>query len=157
DPIFTVSEEVFEQFPDYIVGWVVATIRSNQGPHPGLNSLLRDAEERARTILEGKDLKEEEAIAVWRKAFSNLGWSASKFPASVETLAKRAARGAVLPNINPAVDLSNATALTYLVPTGCHDLVRSPRLTVRKTMDGDAYLPMGNAESEAPSLGEIVY
>ena len=157
EALFTVSDEVFEAFPDYIVGWIVASVPSNHGPNKAIEALLRDAEQRATVVYAGRDLKAEPSIAVWRKAFSSLGWSASKFPPSVEALTKRVARGATLPSINPAVDLGNCTALTYLVPAGCHDLERSPGLTVRMSRSEDTFLPMGDGEPETPAPGEVVY
>lgn len=154
---FSVSPEVFERFPDYIVGWVAARFEPGSGDAVAIENLLRAAEERAQTIHAGKDLKENSAIAVWRSAFATLGWSASKYPSSIEALTKRAVRGLPLPAIHPAVDLVNAVSLTYLVPIGCHDIDRIPHLTVRPSETGDTFLPMGDGDPEELPEGEFVY
>lgn len=155
--VFNVAPQVFDRFPDYIVGWVVARDVRNIGEHTAISALLSEAEDRARLLYAERDVKEEPAIAVWRTAFSTLGWSASKYPASVEAMLKRVSRGGTLPRINPAVDLSNAAALLYLVPVGCHDLESTRDLQVRPAVTTDYFLPMGEAESEKPATGEIIY
>ena len=154
---FSVSEQVFEHFPDYVVGWVSASVDQSAADGAAIIALLRAAEARVQVMHSGKDLKEVPAIAAWRGAFSTMGWSASKYPSSVEALVKRVARGGELPSINPAVDLVNAVSLTYTVPAGCHDLDKKMRLEVRPAQSGDIFAPMGNAEEEAPDTGEIVY
>lgn len=156
-PVFAIAPEIFERFPDYIAGWVIAEIPSNRGPNPGVNNALHEAEERALLLYKDVDLKTIPAFSVWRKAFSQAGWSASRFPASVEALVKRATRGTKVTSINPAVDLGLAATLTYLVPVGCHDRDRSPELTVRVSRHGDTYLPLGDGELESPEPGEVVY
>jgi DNA/RNA-binding domain of Phe-tRNA-synthetase-like protein len=157
DSRFLVAPEVFERFPDYIVGWVLARNVATDQASEITDRLLSEAEQRARLLYADKDLKEERSIAVWRNTFTTLGWSASKYPSSVEAIVKRVARGADLPRINPAVDLANAAVLTYLTPIGCHDLDRSIGLSVRLAVNGDRFLPMGDAPEEEPPAGEIVY
>lgn len=154
---FNVAPEIFDRFPDYIVGWVIVRDPQNSAENTAVAALLSDAEDRARLLYAERDLKEDPAIAVWRRTFSTLGWSASKYPSSVEAILKRVARGGTLPRINPAVDLANAAALLYLAPVGCHDLDRAPDLQVRPAVATDDFLPMGAAESEKPSPGELVY
>jgi DNA/RNA-binding domain of Phe-tRNA-synthetase-like protein len=155
--VLSVSPDVFDRFPSYIVGWVTATVSSDSLDTDAIENLLRESEARVRLLYADKDLKEETAIAGWRRAFSSLGWSASRFPSSVEALVKRVAKGASLPLINPLVNLANAAALTYLVPVGCHDVDRSPALRVRFAETTDQFLPMGGDDAEHPESGEIVY
>lgn len=154
---FTVSDDVFEEFPDYVVGWVAALIEPERANQPEITALLRGAETRSRSVSSGKDPKEFTPVAVWRKAFTSLGWSASKYPSSVEALTKRVVKGYELPEINPAVDLVNAVSLLYTVPLGCHDMDSSTELTVRNSVSIDRFLPMGEAPEESLQPGEIVY
>ena len=155
--LFNVAPEVFDRFPDYIVGWVIVRDLHNSAENTAVSAFLSEAEERARLLYADRDLKEEPAIAVWRSAFSTLGWSASKYPAAVEAILKRVSRAGTLPRSNPAVDLANAATLFYLVPVGCHDLDLAPDLQVRPAVLTDDFLPMGEAESEKPPAGEFVY
>lgn len=154
---FNVSPEIFDRFPDYIVGWVIVRDLHIGTENTAISELLTEAEDRARLLYAERDLKEEPAIAVWRRAFSTLGWSASKYPASVEAILKRVSRGGTLPRINPAVDLANVATLLYLVPVGCHDLDLSPNLQVRPAVATDDFVPMGETKSDTPVTGEFVY
>jgi DNA/RNA-binding domain of Phe-tRNA-synthetase-like protein len=154
---FHVSDEVFEQFPDYIVGCVFA--RNLQAPDSDerIRDLLADAEFRARATYAGQDLKTLEPFAAWRDAFSFAGWSPSRFPASVEALHRRVQRGDTLPRINPAVDLANAAVLFYSVPIGTHDGANAEgELAVRHARPGDAF-QAHDGSVESPDDGEIVY
>lgn len=156
-PLFSVAPEVFDRFPDYVVGWVIVRNAQNIGAKPAITNLLSGAEDRARLLYTDHDLKAEPPIAVWRSAFSSLSWSASKYPASVEAMVKRVARGGTLPHVNSAVDLANAATLLYLVPVGCHDLDLAPDLCVRTATGEDSFIPMGGADTEIPQAGETVY
>lgn len=159
EPVFAINATVFQRVPDFIVGCVVARGIDNSGAYPGIDHLLTDAENRARAIFADVDLKEEPPFQVWRTAFSTAGWSASRFPASVEALVKRVARGQPAPRISPIVDLSNAAALLYAVPVGAHDLAThaAGTLTVRAATAEDTYLPLGDGAQETPDAGEIIY
>lgn len=158
-PVFAVDPSVFERFPDFIVGCVLARGIDNRTNRPEVERLLVDAEKRARTVYGDLDLKEEPPFQVWRQAFSTAGWSASRFPSSVEALVKRVARGLDAPRISPVVDLSNAAALLYAVPVGAHDIATHAKgpLTVRAATHGDIYLPLGDGAPESPDAGEIIY
>lgn len=156
-PIFRVSPEVFEQFPDYIVGCVFAR-GITADPRHAISDLLDSAEVRARASYSDIDLKSEVPFAVWRDAFSTAGWSASRFPASVEALHKRIQRGDNAPRIITAVDLANAAVLYYSVPVGTHDTATfggSP-LEVRWSNFDDTFTDMGG-RTESDILGEIIY
>jgi DNA/RNA-binding domain of Phe-tRNA-synthetase-like protein len=150
---------VFETAPDYLVGCVLARGIDNARRYPELEQLLDDAEEHALIRYAGMDLKQLPQIAVWRERFSARGWSPSRFPASVEALLKRVARGDRLPRINPAVDLANTAVLRYILPIGTHDVATfaSVPLTVRPAAPNDMFQPMGSADQDAPDVGEIVY
>jgi len=157
--VFAVQPIVFEHVPNYLVGCVLARGIDNARSYPEIDRLLDDAEEQALLALAGADLKELPQVAIWRAQFSAQGWSPSRFPASVEALLKRVARGDRLPRINPVVDLANAAVLRYRVPIGTHDIFTfdTSTLTVRPATEHDAFTPMGSDESETPELDEVVY
>ncbi len=158
-PLFQVDERVFERFPSYIVCCVQARGLDLGRRTQVVLDLLADAEARARISYAGEDLKDFSEIAAWRSAFSEAGWSASRFPASVEAVIKRVVRGADLPRINDAVDLANAAALFYGVPIGTHDIssLDAGPLTVRHATENDEFLAPEGGEPERPAGGEIVY
>lgn len=158
-PLFEVSHEVFSKFPDYVVEClVVRNMRQDQGKE-AVASIVDDALMRALNTYDGMDPKTIPAIATWREAFSTAGWSASRFPSSVEALLKRTLKSRALPAINPIVDLANAVSLTYLVPIGVHDIesLCNGSLVVRLTADEDQYLPLSSEPAETPNGSEIIY
>lgn len=154
---FSVSPGIFDAFPDYFVGWVAAAFDPRNVDPDAVRTLMNGAAARIQTTLHGTDLKDIDAIAVWRSAFSRAGWSGSKFPPSVEALTKRISRGDALPDIHPIVNLVNVASLSYLVPVGCHDLASTEHLEVRYGDSADEYLPMGDAAKEHPEENEVVY
>lgn len=155
---FEVSDEIFSKFPDYIVGCVFAHGIDANVERLEIERVLADAVLRSRVSYEQVDLKTLPQFAAWREAFSRAGWSASRFPSSVEALHRRVQRGNDPPSINPAVDLANSAALLYSVPIGTHDIdsLGGHPLTVRTARETDTFIDM-NGEPDPPSSGEIVY
>src|SRR4051794_21492762 len=120
--IFSVDKSVFTRHPNYVVGCVLARGIRASDESSAIENELANAERTVAEHFGGRDPKDDPAIAVWRNAFSASGWSASKYPASIEALVKRIAKGGTVPRINLAVDLANAAALRFLVPVGAQDV-----------------------------------
>lgn len=157
-PIFRVSAEIFERFPTYVVACVAVRGVDHNASRSQLDELIAASVHRARATYEGLDLKAEKPFAAWRDAFSQAGWSPSRYPASVEALHKRIQRGDDLPRINAAVDLANSAALYYAVPVGTHDISSfgDQLLEVRMSTPEDQFVAMNGTE-ESVDEGEIVY
>ncbi len=155
---FSIQREVFDLLPGLTIGVVVATGVNNTQPCFEVEALLSQTIEGVKKDFSVEKVQEHPKIRPWRKAFSNLGISGSKFPSSIEAMAKRVLKGDPFPRINPLVDLYNSLSLKYLVPMGGHDL---------DTIQGDLYLrfaegwepftPMGAKETTTVSKGELVY
>jgi len=97
-------------------------------------------------------------IKPWRTAFSKLGISGSKFPSSIESMARRILKGDPFPKINPLVDLYNSISLRYLVPMGGHDLdTLEGNIHLRFTEGWEPFTPMGGEETLIVAKGELVY
>ncbi|MDW7982987.1 MAG: phenylalanine--tRNA ligase beta subunit-related protein [Thermomicrobium sp.] len=155
---FRVAEEVFARFPDYQVVALAADGIDNRQHAETARQLLAESVHHVCDRFAGTDPKDIPAIAVWRQAFRQLGWSASTYQSSVEALLRRTLKGNPPPSISPAVDLANAASLRFLVPIGTHDLTSAPQgIAVRVSQPGDSFLPLGDGEAEAPDPGEIVY
>ncbi|MCX7622439.1 MAG: phenylalanine--tRNA ligase beta subunit-related protein [Thermomicrobium sp.] len=155
---FSVAPEVFERFPEYLVIAILVDDFVNADELGRARELLAESIRLVVERLGTGDPKEFPAIAVWRQTFRRLGWSASTYQSSVEALLRRTLKGNPPPSINPAVDLVNAASLRFLVPIGAHDVDTAPAgLVVRASRPGDRFLPLGDAETEAPEPGEIVY
>jgi DNA/RNA-binding domain of Phe-tRNA-synthetase-like protein len=156
---FSIQKELFDLLPDLTIGMVVATgVNNNIPPSKEIDDLLTQAIEGLRKSFVADKAQEHPKIKPWRAAFSELGISGSKFPSSIESMARRILKGDPFPRINPLVDLYNSISLRYLVPMGGHDL---------DTLKGDIYLrfaegwepftPLGGGETVVVSRGELVY
>lgn len=155
---FSVAPEMFQLFPNLCFGVVVAEGIDNRTVAPQIAELLRERTQALAERLGGTDVREHPHIAVWREAFGKLGLNPNKFPSSIEALAKRVAKGAELPSINPVVDLGNALSVTHLLPMGAHDLDVLPGdIEVRLALATDEFIPFGAVAPEAVDVGEVVY
>lgn len=159
---FRIERDVFERFPTFCVGVVVATGLDNSGQTPAhdrVQEALRAEWQRVREAYAGRDLKADPAIAVWRDAFAKLGFDPDATPSSVEALMRRPILSQEeAPFVNDAVDLGNIVSLRHRVPVGAHDLDRlRGDFVVRATREGDAFTLLGAKESEPVPAGEIAY
>ncbi|MHB1132511.1 MAG: tyrosine--tRNA ligase [Chloroflexota bacterium] len=153
---FRIADEVFDLFPNFCVGLVVALGLNNHGQQ-GADPLRHAAAEVAANLGE-RPLADEPSLVAWRQAFARLNVDHERFPNAAEALLRRVAAGEELPSINAAVDLGNAVSLRYRLPVGAHDLDRlSGDFQVRVSQAGDRFTPMGQDEDEAVPAGEIVY
>ncbi|MDP2973404.1 MAG: phenylalanine--tRNA ligase beta subunit-related protein [Deltaproteobacteria bacterium] len=156
--LFSIQKELFDLLPDLTIGMVAAKGLDNTHPSSEIDQLLQQAIETLKKNFVGDKAQDHPKIKPWRTAFTKLGISGSKFPSSIESMAKRILRGDPFPKINPLVDLYNSISLRYLVPMGGHDL---------DTLQGDIYLrfaegwepftPMGGGERVTVPKGELVY
>ncbi|NCA83813.1 MAG: hypothetical protein EOM72_13935, partial [Opitutae bacterium] len=108
---YSITDDVFTPFPDYVRGVVVARGVKN-GPSPAeLVALLREAEEQLRGKLGSGNIAEHPRIASWREAFRKTGVKPAEFRSSIEAMARRVAKGQELPSINALVDIGNVLSL----------------------------------------------
>src|SRR5579859_1205390 len=96
---FRIQDAVFEQFPTYCIGLVVAEDVENTSGAAEIELLLRDAERRLPERLDGRHLKEIPGLAVWHEAFRAAGIGPGRFKPSVEALAARVLKGDILPQL----------------------------------------------------------
>jgi DNA/RNA-binding domain of Phe-tRNA-synthetase-like protein len=155
---FSIQKELFDILSDLTIGMVVASgVDNTRSSNETADLLSLAIEEMKKNFIVDK-AQDHPRIKPWRTAFSKLGISGSKFPSSIESMARRVLKGDPLPTINPLVDLYNSVSLKYLVPMGGHDL---------DTFVGDVYLrfaegwepftPMGGGETMTVPKGELVY
>ncbi len=153
--LFKVAPEIFELFPDYIVGVVV--VRGMANALHGPDRQLESACDRARAVL-GDAPRQHPMVSVWREAFLKIGYNPNRFSPSIDALAGRVAKSGGIPSINGAVDVINAHSLTYLLPMGAHDLgPMKGDFEVRKSRPGEIFTPMGGGVREVVDEGEPVY
>jgi DNA/RNA-binding domain of Phe-tRNA-synthetase-like protein len=144
--------------PDYAALLIVAEGLSPGPSDDATDTLLRGAEEGARTLLAGREPAELPQVADWRAAYQAFGAKPSRTRPSVEALLRRV--GAGLPRIDRVTDIYNAISVRHLVPAGGEDLDRyqGPARLVCAT--GDELFDTvreGVPEVAHPAPGEVVW
>jgi DNA/RNA-binding domain of Phe-tRNA-synthetase-like protein len=155
---FSIQKEIFDILPDLTIGMVVVKGVDNTHPSKEIDDLLAKAVEEVKKNFVGDKAQEHPRIKPWRTAFSKLGISGSKFPSSIESMARRILKGDPFPKINPLVDLYNSVSLRFLVPMGGHDLdTLEGNIHLRFTEGWEPFTPMGGGETITMPKGELVY
>jgi DNA/RNA-binding domain of Phe-tRNA-synthetase-like protein len=155
---FSVSDQVFAQFPDYIRGVVLAYRVKNGESPPELVELLRAAEDSVRRQLNLDELTAYPRIASWREAFRAFGAKPSEHRSSIEAMLRRVLRDQALPSVNMLVDIGNIISLQNLVPTGGHALdVVKQDMVLRIATGEEEFVPFGGDQVEHPMPGEIIF
>lgn len=155
---YTVSADIFQRFPGYVRGVVVAHDVTNHASPDDLIRVLRDAEGSVRSRLSSAEVAEHPRIKSWRDAYRAFGAKPSEFRSSVEALARRVLRNEPLPSINALVDIGNLVSLRYLVPAGGHAIdVLTGDIALRFATGREEFVPFGSDQMEHPLPGEVVF
>lgn len=155
---FFIQKDLFDLLPDLTIGMVAAMGLDNTRPSEDIGQLLQQSIDELKKNFVGDKAQDHPRIKPWRTAFTKLGISGSKFPSSVESMARRILKGDPFPRINPLVDLYNSLSLKYLVPMGGHDLdTLRGDIHLRFAEGWEPFTPMGGGETITVSKGELVY
>jgi DNA/RNA-binding domain of Phe-tRNA-synthetase-like protein len=158
-PDLRVTGEIFERYPEVVLGVVAVHGIDNSGDGDALLGPLRREEERVRAALAGAQVSEHPHIAPWREAYRQFGAKPKDHPSSIENLVRRVLKGQAVPHVNPLVDLYNTISLRHLVPVGGEDLDRvqgDVLLTTATDREPPVHL-LGEPEARAPKPGEVIY
>ena len=155
---YSISPEVFERFPGYVRGVVVAYDVTNGASPAELVQMLREAEASVRARANIEQIAEEPRIKAWRDAYRAFGAKPAEFRSSVEAMARRALRGDELPAISALVDIGNIISLRHLVPAGGHaiDLLNGD-IALRFAAGDEDFVPFGATDVEHPLPGEVIF
>lgn len=156
---FYVTDDVFKKIPNAVFGLVSVYGVDNKKEKVKIEEMLKKSIETCENYFEGKKVKEEKEVELYRKAFENLGINPNKFMSSIEALLTRISKKKGFPHINAIVDLGNAVSLKYYLPIGAHDLdtMFDNEFCVRTATDKDSFIPFGETEGEMVDEGEVVY
>lgn len=158
DLYYSIDDKIFDMFPGYVRGVVIAHDVANGESPLDLVEMLRSAEGSVRERLTLEEVAVYPRIASWREAYRAFGAQPSKFRSSIEAMVRRVLRDQELPLINALVDLGNAFSLKYLVPTGGHAIdVVTGDITLRPATGEEEFVPFGSDKAEHPSPGEIIF
>jgi DNA/RNA-binding domain of Phe-tRNA-synthetase-like protein len=158
-PDLRVTDEIFERYPEVVLGVVTVHGIDNSGNGDALLGPLRREEERVRAALAGAQISEHPHITPWREAYRKFGAKPKDHPSSIENLVRRVLKGQPVPRINPLVDLYNTISLRHLVPVGGEDLDKiegDVLLTTATDREPPVHL-LGEPEARAPKPGEVIY
>jgi DNA/RNA-binding domain of Phe-tRNA-synthetase-like protein len=155
---YSISQEIFDKYPNYARG-VVLAFDVHNGPSPvGLIQMLRDAEASVRRQANIETIAEHPRIKAWREAYKAFGSKPSEFRSSVEAMARRALRNDLLPSINALVDIGNIVSLQHLLPVGGHSMDELTQdISLRLASGEENFVPFGSTENEHPLPGEVVF
>lgn len=158
DLYYSIDDEIFSLFPEYVRGVVLAYEVKNKASPPGLVEMIRAEEESVRDRLNLEDLTVHPRIASWREAFRKAGIKPSEFRASIEAMTRRVLRHQELPTINALVDIGNILSLRHLLPVGAHAIdVVSKDLVLCRASGEEEFVPFGSDQVEHPMPGEIIF
>lgn len=153
-----VSKEVFNLFPGYVRGVVVAHGVTNGQSPSELISLLREAEESLPKQLTIEAIAEHPRIYSWREAYRSFGAKPTKFRPSIEAMARRVLKNEQLPTISALVDIGNVVSLRHLVPAGGHAIdVLTGDMDLRPATGTEEFTPLDSDKPENPLPGEIIF
>ena len=158
---YSISDEVFNKFPGFVRGVVIAyEVRNGDSP-PELVAMLREAEASLRQKTSLEQIAADPNIIAWREAFRAVGVKPSEFRSSIEAMARRVLRDQELPSINALVDIGNILSLRHLIPAGGHAIdVLNQDIALRPATGQEVFVPFGESPEEAPehpNPGEIVF
>lgn len=158
NPTIRISSDIFNLFPQYRRGLVIAHQLVNETSPEELVDLLRAEEVHLRKELAGKDLNTISRLESWREAFRMTGIKPTKFRPSIDALARRVVSGNDLPSINILVDIGNLISLRYLVPVGAHAIdVLLQGMELKRATGCEDFIPFGSDILEHPEAGEIIF
>ena len=155
---YSISQEIFDKYPGYARG-VVLAFDVHNGPSPqSLVQMLRQAEVSVHSQASIDNIAEHPRIKPWRDAYKAFGAKPSEFRSSVEAMARRVLRNDQLPSINALVDIGNLVSLQHLVPVGGHSMDELTKDISLCLATGDEdFIPFGFTEIEHPLPGEVIF
>ena len=116
-----VQEKIFEKYPTFRRGIVIARNIQNSGQSEALKALLNEVvTESSRNPI---DLKSDPRILIWNEAHKGFGSNPNKFPPAHAALIRRVQKaGTQLPFINNVVAIMNYNSIRDVLPVGGDDV-----------------------------------
>ncbi len=155
---FLISKQIFERFPSFVCGVIVAKNVNNKGINEEIFQLLKEEESKIRKEFNLENLSQVPFFSSWRKAYSSFGSEPSRFKCSSEALTRRVLKGESMKHINKLVDIYNYISLKYRTPVGGEDLSKIDGDIHLKFAEGNEnFVSIESSEEETIPKGEVVY
>ncbi|NLD38607.1 MAG: hypothetical protein GX654_17235 [Desulfatiglans sp.] len=157
-PFYSIDNSIFEMFPGYCRGVVLAFDIKVTGSPAELVSMLRDAEKALNNKVNADDPASHVRINSWREAYRLFGAKPAKFRSSIEGMVRRVLNGNELPSINTVVDIGNILCLKYIITAGAHaiDVVKGD-ISLKIATGEESFTPFGADITEQTEPGEIIF
>jgi DNA/RNA-binding domain of Phe-tRNA-synthetase-like protein len=155
---FCIEEDVFQMFPQFCRGIVIAAGIDNSRPCPELEELLREQEEKMRQDSK-VDLATHPRLLAWKEAYRRFGANPNKFTPSIVFLVKQVKSGKPVRSISPAVDAFNIISIKHVIPCGGDDMDSVEEdVTLGRALSDETFAPIFKPEEfEHPDVGEVIY
>ena len=153
-----IDTSIFEEYPTFRRGIVIARNIENKGHSPELEDMLREAV--AQAARQPVDLKADPRTAAWNEAHRQFQSNPNKFPPAHCALLKRVQKpDAKIPFINKVVAAMNINSIRDIIPVGGDDVMRARGSLELRYADGsETFTPLGNPDvKEQPIPGEVIY
>jgi DNA/RNA-binding domain of Phe-tRNA-synthetase-like protein len=157
-PEIRIQPKIFEEYPSFRRGIVIAKNLDNQDHSRELEDMLNRAI--SQTAQAPIDLKTDPLATVWNDAHRKFGSNPNKFPPAHCALLKRVQKPeARIPFINKVVAIMNINSIRGATPVGGDDVIRAKGSLELRYADGsENFTPLGSPDSnENPVAGEVIY
>ena len=156
--LFRIEEGVFQMFPQFCRGVVMAAGIDNSRPSAELERLLREQEETMRQD-PAIDPATHPRLLAWKEAYRQFGSNPNKFTPSIVFLAKQVKSGKAVRSISPAVDAFNIISIRHVIPCGGDDMNSvEGDVTLGRAVSDETFAPIFKLEEiEHPDPGEVIY
>ena len=158
----SIHSDIFDRFPDLILGVVVVSGIENREQSMDLQRKIREIEKNIQENFLSETLSSHPNIQTWRKAYSTFGAKPKKYSSSVESLFRMVLKGMELRSINTLVDIYNYMSLKHIIPLGGDDLDKvEGDITLCFASGEELFTPLNSTKSEATTKtvkeGEVIY
>jgi lysyl-tRNA synthetase class 2 len=155
--LYRVEPEIFDRFPRFYRGIVVARGIDNSRADLLAAQELRDEEAKVRAAGEG--VASHPRLAAWLEAYRGFGADPGKYTPSIVFLIERVIQGKPIASVSPVVDLFNWISLRHLLPAGGDSVDElAGDLTLGLADGSELFSPLARPQSvEHPEPGEVVY
>lgn len=154
---YTIDNSVFEMFPGFRRGVVVATGIDNRHAAPEAAQQLSRA---VSLVSPTPSATETLRIEAWNSAYAKFGVDPNRFTPSIRFLFEQIRRGKPPRSINTAVDIMNASSIRWMTPCGGDDLgaLDGGDLRLGIAQGDETFAPLFKPTSvDHPNPGEIIY